>query len=51
MDETEGPLALLEEKINTWKILVGKLERKNNLKDLDVDEKIILKGIFSTIGR
>jgi hypothetical protein len=41
-----GNLARIGKMINTYKILVGKLEGRNHLEDLDVDGKII-RGPFA----
>jgi hypothetical protein len=38
-----GHVARLGEVVNTYSILVGKLERKNHPEDLDVDGRIILE--------
>jgi len=34
------------ERRGLYRVLVGKLERKNHLEDLGVDERIILRWIF-----
>jgi hypothetical protein len=36
---------------NTYKIIVGKSERKNHLDDLSIDGKVILKWIMGEIWR
>jgi hypothetical protein len=44
--EWVGRVARMGEKRNAYRILVGIPEERDNLQDIGVDEKIILKCVF-----
>jgi len=41
-----GHVACMREMIGAYRVLVGKLHSKNNLEDIGIDGRIILKWIF-----